>query len=325
MYGSTDQGATWNKFSLPASKINRIAFGKGQTIFVATFADSALYRSDDNGKNWKEINKGIDFGTIPIGAPSIATGLNDKVYVLTMSGKVYVSSDNGNNWIDTNFPLDDDPMTSDENIITLLTTQSGYVFVAGSGGVCRFIESNHIWERINAGVEEPNIFVRALAVTKEGYILRGSAYSYSGTVYLSKDNGDHWVNRSQGLPVEDIFGFAVDPEGNIFAANYGNGVFISNPTITSVGSNNKNLLPAFELDQNYPNPFNPTTTINYSLPKSAYVKIKIYDLLGKEIETLVSEEKSVGNYSVRFNANGLSSGMYFYTMDAGGFSIKKNY
>ena len=80
----------------------------------------------------------------------------------------------------------------------------------------------------------------------------------------------------------------------------------------------------FQLHQNYPNPFNPTTMINYSVPVSVFVQLKIYDLLGKEIVTLVNEQKSPGNYNVEFNANRLPSGIYFYQISAGDFiSTKK--
>ncbi|MGD1006953.1 MAG: S41 family peptidase [Ignavibacteriaceae bacterium] len=85
--------------------------------------------------------------------------------------------------------------------------------------------------------------------------------------------------------------------------------------------NEKSKIPVlFALYQNYPNPFNPTTTINYSIPKASLVTIKVYDILGRVISTLVNGEKSAGNYSVQFSAiGGLSSGVYFYRMQAGGF------
>ena len=87
---------------------------------------------------------------------------------------------------------------------------------------------------------------------------------------------------------------------------------------TSVGvENDKTKIPTvFGLDQNYPNPFNPATTINYSVPKAALVTIKVYDILGKEVATLVNEQKTAGNYEVQFDANRLSSGVYFYRMQA---------
>lgn len=73
----------------------------------------------------------------------------------------------------------------------------------------------------------------------------------------------------------------------------------------------------FSLSQNYPNPFNPSTTITFQLSKSAFVNLKVFDVLGREIETLVNEEKSIGEYSVRFDASHLSSGMYIYQINAG--------
>jgi len=91
---------------------------------------------------------------------------------------------------------------------------------------------------------------------------------------------------------------------------------------TSVGveDNKLNVIPTeFSISQNYPNPFNPTTTIAYSLPKNNFVALKIYDLLGREVATLVNEEKPAGNYEVDFNAANLSSGVYFYRISAGNF------
>ncbi len=75
----------------------------------------------------------------------------------------------------------------------------------------------------------------------------------------------------------------------------------------------------FELSNNYPNPFNPATTINYSVPKTSFVTIRVYDFLGREVATLVNEEKTAGNYKIHFNASNLASGIYFYRMQAGNF------
>ena len=75
----------------------------------------------------------------------------------------------------------------------------------------------------------------------------------------------------------------------------------------------------YNLNQNFPNPFNPTTTISYSIPKECFVIVKVYDLLGREVKSLVNEEKIAGNYSVQFNGNSLVSGIYFYKLQAGNF------
>jgi hypothetical protein len=84
----------------------------------------------------------------------------------------------------------------------------------------------------------------------------------------------------------------------------------------------------YELLQNYPNPFNPTTTIRYSIPvniKSGMSKVtlKIYDVLGREVATLVNEQKNAGNYEVQFNAANLASGVYIYSLNAGDFTASK--
>lgn len=93
-------------------------------------------------------------------------------------------------------------------------------------------------------------------------------------------------------------------------------------TITSVEGADK-LPTNYVLDQNYPNPFNPTTKISYQLPQSGYVNLKVFNTLGKEVASLVNEEKSAGHYKVDFNAQGLSSGIYFYTIQSGSFQETK--
>jgi len=80
----------------------------------------------------------------------------------------------------------------------------------------------------------------------------------------------------------------------------------------------------YVLEQNYPNPFNPTTVISYSIPKSSHVSVKVFDVLGNTITTLVSKNQEVGSYKVTFDATALRSGIYFYKISAGEFtSIKK--
>jgi len=97
-----------------------------------------------------------------------------------------------------------------------------------------------------------------------------------------------------------------------------------NPFITGISSKENNKLPSeYSLSQNYPNPFNPTTNIEYTIIKSGLVTIKIYDLLGNEIATLVNQEKSPGKYQAKFDGAKLSSGVYFYRIETGNFSATK--
>ena len=88
-------------------------------------------------------------------------------------------------------------------------------------------------------------------------------------------------------------------------------------TITDVTASEPGLPDRFVLAQNYPNPFNPSTTIRFSIPERAYVSLIIYDLLGNEVETLVSAPLSPGVYAVRWNAASFANGTYFYRLQAG--------
>jgi len=89
--------------------------------------------------------------------------------------------------------------------------------------------------------------------------------------------------------------------------------------VTDINEINISNLNTFLLAQNYPNPFNPVTTIKYQIPKISFVTLKIYDVLGNEITTLVNQEKPSGRYEVEFDALALPSGIYFYKLQAGSF------
>jgi len=102
------------------------------------------------------------------------------------------------------------------------------------------------------------------------------------------------------------------------------GITVFNNTITSVNDKHNTSPNNFELFQNYPNPFNPSTTIKYQIPKAEHVTLKIYDILGRVVATLVNREQRPGNYEVQFNANSLASGIYFYRLTYGSLSqVKK--
>lgn len=93
---------------------------------------------------------------------------------------------------------------------------------------------------------------------------------------------------------------------------------------TGVAAGNNTIPTSFVLEQNYPNPFNPTTTISYQLPTQVHITLKVFDVLGCEVATLVDEGKQPGTCSVQWNASGIASGVYFYRLDAGSFtSVKK--
>ena len=108
-----------------------------------------------------------------------------------------------------------------------------------------------------------------------------------------------------------------------YSSNYaGSASFTMNEAVTGVNNNNIEL-SSFKLSQNYPNPFNPSTTINFVVPYQTRVTLKVYNVLGSEVATLVNGEKPAGSYNVTFNAGNLASGVYFYQLQAGNFIATK--
>lgn len=94
--------------------------------------------------------------------------------------------------------------------------------------------------------------------------------------------------------------------------------------LTSISGNNYSVSGSYWLGNNYPNPFNPSTRIQYNLPENGFVKLSVYDVSGREVETLVNKEQSAGIYEINFSASTLTSGIYFYKLQTGNFSeVKK--
>jgi hypothetical protein len=137
----------------------------------------------------------------------------------------------------------------------------------------------------------------------EHYILHPPVYSLTQDIGLDSihsyfDFGDTWIV---------LKGCILD------------GVVYGDTTVVSVEDEEVPVVSKFKLEQNFPNPFNPTTTIKYQIPELSFVTLKVYDVLGSELEILVSENKPVGSYEIEFNATGLPSGIYFYRLQAGSF------
>ncbi|MBP6673032.1 MAG: T9SS type A sorting domain-containing protein, partial [Bacteroidetes bacterium] len=97
---------------------------------------------------------------------------------------------------------------------------------------------------------------------------------------------------------------------------------IENPS-TSVLENTAGVIPTFQLKQNYPNPFNPSTTIEFSVPKTGNVRLALYDELGKESAVLLDQAMESGSYSYRLNASALPSGVYYYRIQSSGSTLSK--
>ncbi len=191
---------------------------------------------------------------------------------------------------------------------------------------------NRVSKTINGGLNWNNL--SGIPATPSTYFISYSNDDSVGYVVTS--------NSNIGLPVATFPGSMrsadgtnwtqIDnlPHGPASFANDGSGwsgglndiIYKWIPPITGI-EDDFYAVSDFKLFQNYPNPFNPSTTIRYSIPASEFVTLKVYDVLGNEVATLVNEEKPAGSYETEFNAVGLSSGIYFYQLQAGNFTQTK--
>jgi N-acetylneuraminic acid mutarotase len=184
--------------------------------------------------------------------------------------------------------------------------------------------------------------VGALAVDGQGNVYVGGAFTRAGGVSANNvarfdpqanswsalgtgaNNGVGGITSTISVGVNT---FAVDRQGRVYVG--GNfttaGDVVSayiarwNSAASRIEQISADVPKTFLLEQNYPNPFNPSTTIRYQLPVASEVKLEVYDVLGKKVATLVSERQAAGYYQYVWNANGLTSGVYFYRLQAGGF------
>jgi photosystem II stability/assembly factor-like uncharacterized protein len=151
-----------------------------------------------------------------------------------------------------------------------------------------------------------------LGNTGDGKITLAIAFNYEGTLYGLKGTSGE-INKLITIVDSTGFGTEIGTLGRT-----GLQTIIMSDIITNVREDDDgNSIKSFSLAQNFPNPFNPSTTFSYSIPTQSKVVIKVFDILGNEIATLMDEEKSVGTYELTWNAANLSSSIYFYQMKAG--------
>ncbi len=142
---------------------------------------------------------------------------------------------------------------------------------------------------------------------------------------IVKYDGSTWQNITtfnSGLGSNAVRTMHIDKKGNYWIGSF-SGLSYYNPNVVGVEQDYQNIPTQFELSQNYPNPFNPETTIKYQIPEGGHVSLKIYDVLGREVVTLVNEFQFAGNYTKMFNASSLSSGVYFYRLKTDKYSKSK--
>lgn len=208
------------------------------------------------------------------------------------------------------------------------------------------VENVRIYEIVDENVGEPILipsldFIRLTDISIEDFDKDGDTdiigvYNYAGVVLIRNTNGIFGNMESVNLDFEKQSEYSISAN-DINNDSYPDIVFISPffdevawipnaiPIINSNETTDDTLPTDLNLSQNYPNPFNPSTKINYQIPEASLVKIQVFDLLGREVSTLVDSKQNAGNHSITFNATGLSSGVYIYQITANGFTITKKF
>ncbi len=145
-----------------------------------------------------------------------------------------------------------------------------------------------------------------------------------GTHNVRADDNSFYYGAAAPAPWEYTHTFTAagnnpyycEPHGGPGGSGMSGVIIVQDP----VGVNDDEIVANhFELEQNFPNPFNPSTRINYSVPTSSFINLKVYDILGNEVAVLVNEEKPAGNYEINFDASRLTGGVYFYQLTSNSF------
>ena len=224
---------------------------------------------------------------------------------------LFLSTDNGTSWSAVNSGLTN-------NFVWALAT-SGTNLFAGTQGDGVFLSPNNgtSWSTVDSGL--PNIASDVFALVTSGTNL--FAGTYGDGVFLSTNNGTSWSAVNSGLTNTSVFALATSGT-NLFAGTQGDGVWRRplSEFVTSVEETGLQLPEIYALAQNYPNPFNPSTTIHYQIPNAGHVMLKVYDMLGREVATLVNQEQEQGRYSAAFDASRLASGVYITRLTAGDYT-----
>ncbi|MBZ0184488.1 MAG: T9SS type A sorting domain-containing protein [Melioribacteraceae bacterium] len=324
VYKSTDNGSTWIKKHNEGMAFNLIQSQNGEIYFYTL--SGKIFRSDDNGENFNQIGSSIT-GLLEYSNESFVSDSKGNLFLLFhnyINSKfgVLLSTDKGNNWDEvwvTNLQELPTSIFIDKNDKIYFSLYS----YSSNSGMLYFSENlGNSWE-----VKEFEEFPSKVLTNSMGYLF---VATYNGILFTKSIN-DNLIELNDGLEISSIYAMQITDSDIIYLSgkddedNYKT-YYSTNPTSAP---DPQNIISNFDLSQNYPNPFNPTTVIEYTIPnletlhatsQMQNVTLKVFDLLGREVATLVNEQKKPGNYQVQFDASNLSSGLYIYKIQAGSFS-----
>ena len=308
LYKSTDQGISWQLLSLPVWNSGLQALNVYNKNVLSLKAYPSLLSSTDGGLNWiiGPVIENIWWKSTSIGSPGIIAGVG-KYYDSSMTkGFIYQSNDYGLSWhiFDTSEELTKVQMT-DEKIGYSISNRKLY----------KTSNSGMSWKSIFTAGNDGGIYQMDFTDSLNGIIVEG--YKFRQTT----NGGKNWITTDFLLPIPGVQDIKYNTFGDLFVCGGGDMIMLPSNQIFSPRVKNieNESVSEYYLSSSFPNPFNSSSTIKYYIPSASQVIIKVFNTLGEEIETLVDEIKPSGTYQVTWNAKDLTSGVYFYRLQAGDF------
>ncbi len=320
LYKTVDGGATWNVVFTTSTNdgfFNGIMFARS-TVNRGTGIALAerIYKTVNNGLTWTMEQSGVvgvsnaHNSLMVVDQFFYGFGLNNG------AARIRVTTNSGADWMNRAVNITGHYTSAiafnDNKIIGLVATSTSMPYLS------RTSDGGTTWTSINIGSGVTgNCFIKWIAETPVVYIL-----GFNGGIKRSIDNGLTWTQMTTA-GVTNVYHFDFEKIGNVVygyaVSTNGTVIRLADSIFITGGNVIQNSTPQkYSLEQNYPNPFNPVTKIKYSIPQNNInVKLAVFDLLGREVEVLVNEIKKAGEYELTFDGSSLSSGMYFYKIQAG--------
>lgn len=329
LYKKNNGDTTWNAMTSFNNDygVKKIVIKSNGTIFVLGVSNNKMFRSTDNGSGWTEINNGMP-GSFENKTFALTT--DGTLYRSTTAG-VYKSVNDGDTW--TASATTSGVMVGYNLVECMAAGPGGIVYAAVTNGVQGLIykstDGGSTWNALSAtGLTQ--VGFRAMAVTSDGKLFATAANTGARSSKLFMYDGvSSWIDKTSGLPGDPANpghtaicrDLAVNTGGYMFAALNTYGVYKTINTVIHINES-YSAPKSFGLN-NYPNPFNPSTTIEFTLAENSFVSLKIYNAMGQEVETLISQKMNAGPHHIQWNAGHLSSGVYYYQLSASGNSKTK--
>jgi hypothetical protein len=284
------------------------------TAGVFFTARQQVFKSDSWGAGWVPISSGTS-GTIREMAISRT---NPSVMYATSGASIFKSTNEGVTFSNVTSGLPGRTITSvyvhpDSQNVAVVTF-SGF----GAGKVYKTTNGAASWINISGNL--PDSPVNDVLIYYPGSSTSILYAAMDIGVFFTSNFGSSWVELADGLPNTVAMHLDYHQATNrLRIGTHGRGVW-ETPNPVGVINYTNEIPQKYSLEQNFPNPFNPVTMMKYNIVKDGFVKVAVYDLLGREINTIVNENQKAGTYTVQFDAAGLPSGVYFYKLITNGFT-----